>query len=115
VVRYAELLLLRSELSSYTGENTEALYYLNLVRNRAGLADVSSNSNIELRDYILQERRSEFMGEGKRFFDLVRFNKASETLPGFTNGKNEVFPIPQSFIDLVNFSEMWIIIQNPGY
>ena len=122
VVRYAELLLLRSELSLYTGgERNEALYYLNLVRKRAGLEDItiedvsSNNSNSELRDFILQERRSEFMGEGKRFFDLVRFNKASENLPGFTDGKNEVFPIPQSFIDLVNFSEMGIIIQNPGY
>ena len=121
VVRYAELLLLRSELSFYTGEANEALYYLNLVRNRAGLEDIiiedvsSNNFNSELGDFILQERRSEFMGEGKRFFDLVRFNKASENLPGFTDRKNEVFPIPQSFIDLVNFSEMGIIIQNPGY
>ena len=121
VVRYAELLLLRSELSFYTGEANEALYYLNLVRNRAGLEDIiiedvsSNNFNSELGDFILQERRSEFMGEGKRFFDLVRLGKASENLPGFTDGKNEVFPIPQSFIDLVNFSEMGIIIQNPGY
>ena len=115
VVRYAEILLLRSELSYYSGEYNEALYYLNLVRNRAGLTDINLSGGTEIIDYILEERRSEFMGEGKRFFDLVRFNKASETLPGFTYGINEVFPIPQSFIDLVSISEIGIINQNPGY
>ena len=31
-------------------------------------------------DNILLERRREFIGEGKRYFDLVRFGKAKEVL-----------------------------------
>ena len=30
-------------------------------------------------------------------------------------GKNEVFPIPQSFLDLVNSLENVLVPQNPGY
>jgi hypothetical protein len=114
VIRYAELLLLCSELSVRIGNNNEALAYLNHVRNRAGLSDVSSNNANELMDYIIEERRSEFMGEGKRFFDLIHFDKASEILPNYIKGKHEVFPIPQSFIDLVNTNDE-IVTQNPGY
>tara|TARA_B110000093_G_C12808878_1_gene342006 strand:- start:405 stop:833 length:429 start_codon:yes stop_codon:yes gene_type:complete len=54
------------------------------------------------------------MGEGKRFFDLIHFDKASEIIPNFETGKHEVFPIPQSFINLANTNDE-IIIQNPGY
>lgn len=115
VIRYAEILLLRSESSLMSYEYDESLYYLNLVRNRAGLPNVISSEFIEIRNFIIQERRSEFMGEGKRFFDLVHFNLADQELEGFINGKNEVFPIPQYFIDMVNFSQMGIIFQNPGY
>jgi hypothetical protein len=50
------------------------------------------------------------MGEGKRYFDLVHYEIASEKLQNFVVGKNEVFPIPHSFLDLVNS-----IVQNPGY
>ena len=69
-----------------------------------------SNSNNLMND-IIQERRSEFMGEGKRFFDLVHFGIATQNLPNFFNGKHEVFPIPRYFIDLVG----GLIPQNPGY
>tara|TARA_B110000238_G_C15888505_1_gene336624 strand:- start:34 stop:639 length:606 start_codon:yes stop_codon:yes gene_type:complete len=109
VVRYAELLLLRSELSLRSGDYSEALRYLNLVRTRAGLSNISNSNN--LMNDIIQERRSEFMGEGKRFFDLVHFGIATQNLPNFFNGKHEVFPIPQYFIDLVG----GLIPQNPGY
>jgi hypothetical protein len=51
------------------------------------------------------------MGEGKRFFDLVRFGIASQYISYFQNGMNEVFPIPHDFIDSVGD----LIVQNPGY
>jgi len=51
--------------------------------------------------------------EGDRFFDLVRTGQAATVLgpQGFVSGKNEVFPIPQSLIEITNNA----IGQNPGY
>ena len=49
--------------------------YLDQIRTRAGVASIEPTL-----DNILLERRREFVGEGKRYFDLVRFGKASEVL-----------------------------------
>lgn len=73
------------------------------------------------------ERKLEFATEGHRFFDLVRWGEADETInkylayegtlrsflngTKFTTGKDEYFPIPQRQIDLEN----GILKQNPGY
>ena len=51
------------------------------------------------------------MGEGHRFFDLVRTGKAAQFIPGFASNKHELFPIP---IEEIQFSAgNWQ--QNPGY
>lgn len=115
VIRYAELLLLRAEISLQIGNTNESLNYLNMVRNRAGLDDVSSGNSNEIMNHIIKERRVEFMGEGKRYFDLVHYEIAPEKLQNFVVGKNEVFPIPQSFLDLVNSLDNVLVIQNSGY
>jgi hypothetical protein len=48
--------------------------------------------------------------EGDRFFDLVRTGKAASVLgASFKAGKNELFPIPQSEVDISGLT------QNPGY
>ena len=86
-----------------------------MVRNRAGLDDVSSGNSNEIMNHIIKERRVEFMGEGKRYFDLVHYEIAPEKLQNFVVGKNEVFPIPQSFLDLVNSLDNVLVIQNSGY
>ena len=54
--------------------------------------------------------RMELVGEGHRFFDLVRTGRGTE-IPGFTTGKNEVFPIPIEEIQFANGN--WE--QNPNY
>ena len=49
-----------------------------MVRQRAGVENKTATL-----DVLLNERRLEFVGEGKRYYDLVRFGKAAEVLnPG---------------------------------
>jgi hypothetical protein len=112
-IRYADVLLMAAEAFNRGGINDgKARTYLNLVRRRA-FGDLNhdiSASGAALTDFILAERRLELMGEGHRFFDLVRTNR-TQAIPGFTAGKNELFPIP---IEEIQFSNgNWQ--QNPGY
>ncbi len=102
--RYAETLLNAAELLIATGGSaTEAAGYVSQVRQRAGLAAVSSVTA----DDILNERDLEFMGEGKRYWDLVRTGKAAQVLVpdqyGFrTNSwteKKKYIPIAQGELD----------------
>ena len=60
-------------------------------------------------DAIWEERKFELSLEGHRFFDLVRTGRASSLIPGFVEGKHEVFPIPQQEIDISGLT------QNAGY
>lgn len=106
VFRYAETLLLASELLVRTGgSQAEADDYLNQVRARAFEMDVNDaefvahkrNATLE---NILDERRLELFGEGHRFWDLVRFDKAESVLgpKGYTSAKKHL-PIPSKEIN----------------
>ena len=72
--RYAEPLLNAAELALATGDGL-AQDYFDLVRERAGVASIPVTV-----DNIINERRLEFVGEGKRYFDLVRSGKAATVL-----------------------------------
>ena len=112
-IRYADVLLMAAEAFNRSGNDVKARTYLNLVRRRA-FADLNhdiSASNAALTDFIWAERRTELLGEGHRFFDLVRTKKASQSITGFTAGKNELFPIP--FEEIQFSAGNWN--QNPGY
>jgi len=110
-IRYADVLLMAAEALNRGGINDElARTYLNQVRDRAGLDAVSSTGST-LTDAIYQERRLELVGEGHRFFDLVRTGRAAEAIDGFSPNKNELFPIP---LEEIQFSQNnWE--QNQGY
>jgi hypothetical protein len=113
-IRYADVLLMASEAEAQSG-GSNAETYLNEVRARAygnNSHDYTSGEGTLL-DIIYNERRKEFAGEGHRFFDLVRTNKAASRISGFTANKNEIFPIPQVELELANAVETWG--QNPGY
>ncbi|THD69722.1 RagB/SusD family nutrient uptake outer membrane protein [Robertkochia marina] len=110
-IRYADVLLMAAEAINRGGlGDAQAREYLNQVRSRAGLADVTLSGNA-LTNAIYDERRLELMGEGHRFFDLVRTGRAAQTIPGFQAGKHELFPIPSVEIELAG--NRWP--QNPGY
>lgn len=110
-IRYADVLLMAAEALNRGGiDDTRARTYLNMVRERAGLAPVEVSGN-NLTEAIYADRRLELVGEGHRFFDLVRTGRAAQEIDGFTSGKNELFPIP---LEEIEFSEgNWD--QNPGY
>ena len=118
VYRFAETLLNAAELLLRTGGDAgKAARYVSRVRTRAGLGSLSSVTI----DDIINERRLEFMGEGKRFFDLVRTGKAASTLTtandegGYRKeswgDKYRYLPIPQDNIDAAKGT----LKQNPGY
>lgn len=111
IMRYAEVLLIKAEALNEDNRTIEALVPLNEVRVRAELAPIVSATQAELRDIILHENGAEFCFEGHRFFDLKRANKLDEVLTplGWVKNKMEVFPIPQSEIDLTKLEP------NPGY
>ena len=77
VYRLAEAYLNAAELLLETGgDANQAKDYVNKIRNRAGIAELGA---VTLDD-VINERRLEFVGEGKRYFDLVRTGKAASVL-----------------------------------
>ena len=113
-IRYADVLLMAAEaLNRGSIADDRAQNYLNLVRQRA-FGDMDHNitsSGSTLTEAIYNERRVELVGEGHRFFDLVRTGRAASEIDGFMSGKHEVFPIPQIEIELTG--NRWA--QNTGY
>jgi hypothetical protein len=109
-IRYADVLLMAAEAHNRSGNDAQALSYVNLVRARANVPDLLS-SGTQLTEEIWNERRLELSGEGHRFFDLVRTGQAADFIDNFTPNKNELFPLPQVEIDLAGGN--WS--QNPGY
>ena len=73
------------------------------------IQNASSSTGSVLTKEIWDERRLELAMEGHRFFDLVRTGEAAAKISGFTTGKHEVFPIPQTEIDISGLT------QNSGY
>ncbi|MBN8783910.1 MAG: hypothetical protein ABS85_08390 [Sphingobacteriales bacterium SCN 48-20] len=114
-IRLADTYLMEAEcLLRSGGSTTRAGELLNGrtgfvgVRSRVGLPAVAVTL-----DNVYKERQLELATEGHRFFDLIRTNRAATVLgsKGFTSGKNEILPIPQSEIDISQGN----LKQNPGY
>jgi len=81
VYRYADIMLLRAEALAHKNRFQEALDIVNTVRNRVGykvqakLTDYTGDVMKGIERTILKERQMELIGEGKRWFDLVRIGK----------------------------------------
>ncbi|GJM34294.1 MAG: membrane protein [Saprospiraceae bacterium] len=115
--RYADVLLMIAEAKNGLGQDPTA--EMNAVRERAYGANFAghefvSGSQADNDDAILQERLFELSFEAKRWWDLVRFDKAFELVPSLNGRENDryllLFPIPITTLSL-NSS----LVQNPGY
>ncbi len=118
VLRYADVLLMQAEALNELNQTAAAEPFLNRVRNRAGLGNITSGLSVDgFRNAVLHERRMELAFEGQRWFDLIRVNNGKYGLDflhsiGKVNAstKHLLYPIPQSEID-ANPN----LTQNPGY
>ena len=141
IIRYSDVLLWKAEALIELDRFAEALPIINRIRERAANSTERLNnaslyristytaftSKQQARQALHFERRLELGLEGHRFFDLVRWGIAKETIDSylsveqnrkpylveakFTKNKHEYLPIPNQQINLSG----GIYIQNPGY
>ena len=124
IFRYAETLLNYAELVGMQGASeaggVTAQACLDQIRTRAGLGSIPVNA-----ENIKAERRKEFVGEGMRFWDLVRWGDAQKVLTEndtehqsvrtFDPSKDKWVPIPQSEMSRTEGTGEYELKQNPGY
>jgi putative outer membrane protein, probably involved in nutrient binding len=120
VIRYEEALLnaieahLNTDDTAGTGDKTKGYY--NALRHERGLAAVSAVTLDDLK----KERVRELVGEGQRYWDLLRWgaaipqlNSAGSVIRSRNIGdKLLAFPIPKSEVDSPNSAG---VSQNEGY
>lgn len=117
ILRYADVLLLLAEAYSQSGDDANALKYLNMIRSRAKVTLRTGLTGEALFTAIKLERRLEMALEGERYFDLVRWGDAAAALGAYwTDGlpgekSKGLFPIP--LIELNTHQGKWQ--QNAGY
>jgi hypothetical protein len=125
LLRYADILLMYAECLNETGDTPGAYTYIQMVRDRVGLPNLSTAkpnlSQAAMREQIGHERFLEFPLEGHRFDDIRRWGwlenptklawlKARDVeFNSYAPGR-EYFPIPQ--LDMDNNPGM---VQNPSY
>ena len=118
-MRHGDVLLMLAEALNESGSSAESLTYLNQIRNRAGLDNITTTGQSELRDVIKQERKWELAGEFTEYPDLQRWGDIEQSLQNNEDAvffgtvyepKLELLPIPQAQLDANENLE-----QNPGY
>lgn len=83
--RLEDIALLRAEALAVLGERPQAIDILNNnIRGNRGLPAYKVEVNGNLIDAIFKERQRELMGEGHRWYDLIRYNKIRHVNPAFT-------------------------------
>jgi len=119
-LRYADVIMIIAEAANELGNNGQAITHLNMIKNRAGLPQVSGLNQGQLRDLIMEERAREFVGEFQRKWDLSRWDKLTQAMKnieadnadGAKNVKahHVLFPIP--YDEIVKNGNL---TQNTGY
>ena len=122
IFRYSEVLLNIADLISIEGApqgtGISAQDCLDQIRTRAGLTSIAAT-----KDNVKLERRREFVGEGLRFWDLVRWGDTAllnENDPAHVTNRTwadykKYLPIPQSEINKTKGYGDLELHQNTGY
>ncbi|MFL5807973.1 MAG: RagB/SusD family nutrient uptake outer membrane protein, partial [Flavisolibacter sp.] len=122
--RLGDIYLTYAEALNKSGNLSEALKYLNFIRIRAGLPAYAStdplvNGSTQMENTILNERRYELYGEGKRWWDLVRTNKVFEVMEpvvqrrfgvSFSDRNKILWPLYRTILE-----DNKKLVQNPSY
>lgn len=124
MMRFAEMYLIVAEADNEINNapTVQAYAMLNIIRNRARSQTTPANlSRDEFRSYVIAERAREFVFEGIRRFDLLRWgiylqvmNKigvGQNNINKVRNTRNLLLPIPQSELN----SNSLISENNPGW
>ena len=125
VYRYADVLLRYAEALNEVEGPDNAYQYINQVRARAGLADLSGLTKDQFREAVYEEERLESPFEGKRWFDLNRTDRTLQVM----NAKLTTFDDPNTVGPAVAIQEHHKLLpipaliranspavdQNPGY
>ena len=129
-LRYADVLLVYAEAQNELGNSSEAIDYLNIVRQRSNATLAVSASDIgnaldtqtKRRSAIIEERAKEFACEADRRWDLIRWGiylQAMNAIGGSDDAgvlktrqeRNLLFPIPQPELN----TNKAISENNPGW
>jgi len=81
ILRYADVLLMKAEAMVELNNLSGAKTAVEQVRNRVGMPTMDQYfaSQTTARNYVRDERRREFVGEGVNFFDEMRWKTLKET------------------------------------
>lgn len=112
VLRISEMYLIRAEALGRLGQPVDGLVDINIITERAGFGPYGPEdlqTQDDLTDVLLTERRAEFAFEGQYWFDLVRLGVMEDVI-GLESFRR-IMPIPQRELNISN----GILVQNPGY
>jgi hypothetical protein len=118
VFRLGEQYLIRAEARAEQNEQGNAIADLNIIRNRAGLANTTANDQTTLLSAIQHERQVELFCEwGNRWYDLKRTGTANSIMPAICQVKGgswstnwQLYPVPYTELQLNPY-----LSQNSGY
>ncbi len=115
LLRLSEMYLIRAEARLKQNNLTGAAQDINVIRNRAGLANTTAVTQADLMNAVMQERFVELCFEGHRWPDLIRTGQADAVLSAFKgNGwksSDQLLPLPATEIG----NNPNLGPQNPGY
>lgn len=123
ILRLEDMMLMYAEILADEGNVSEALKYVNKIRQRAGIDDATATTKDEAMKAIKRERRIELAGEGVRWFDEIRYGEWKSDITSMfdrynnpdgtdkADVKNYLCPIPQSQMNAVP----GLYTQNEGY